>query len=549
MTGLQLISLLALMVVASACGSAHAGATRVAAQVATNSLAQSDCSGEFVAADLDHVTRGTGDSTGTFDGTGAGVAVGDLDGDGRDDIVLANLSGHTTIQHNRGDLEFTSIPLLDARTRQPAILDVDGDGDNDIVLTTGLGRPVFFRNQTATVSLEADAFSREELPGVAAATYSMAWADLGGDGDLDLVTGSYNAELTFNQRHQQLLGSAVGAVRHERGGEEFTAAPLTNLAQALAVHTADINGDGLTDILVGNDLATPDELYVATEDGDYRLEQPFSETSYSTMSLDTADVDNDGDLEVFSTDMHPMDDAPATREAYAPIVEEMAAMPLPDDIQHPVNVLQMAGEDGFDEVARDVGIHATGWSWSGVFGDLDNDGLQDLYVVNGMVSDALFGDRDGAALVERNQAFRSHGGGFVPAPEWSLDDPAQGRGLVMADLDRDGDLDIVVNNLLEPSRIYENQICQGAGLLIDLEWVDSRNTTALGATITVHGEGGAFTRTVESSRGYLSGPSTTVHVGLGDSSQPVEIEVRWPDGAVSEVEDVPVDHLVTVTRT
>lgn len=544
-----LVAILAL--VTAACSQARAGGAHAAdVSVTATPLAEpTACHGSFSPIDLDHVTRGTGRSVNTFDGTGAGVAVGDLDDDGRDDIVLANLHGPTTLHRNLGGLRFERHQLIEGRIRQPIIVDYDGDGDLDITLTTGLGRPVLLRSvlaQQPGQPLDVDAFERAELPGVTAATFAMAWGDLGGDGDLDLVTGSYNAELTFRQRHQQLLGSHVGVVTHERSEKGLAATQLSEVAQALAVHIADVDADGRADVVVGNDLATADRVWLG---GDEELTSatPFTTTSYSTMSLDAADVDNDGDLELFSTDMHPMDDSPATRQAYAPVAEEMASMPMPDDIQHPVNVLQMDDGSDFVDVADDLGIRATGWSWSGVFGDLNNDGDQDLYVVNGMVSEELFGDA--VALVEPNQAFRGGADVFTPAPEWGLADTAQGRGMVMADLDDDGDLDIVVNNLNDSARIHVNGLCdQGQSLLVDLRWPDSANSRAIGATITVDRAAEAFTRTVDAARGYLSGPTPTAHIGLGRSTGTVEVEVRWPDGVTSMIGDVVPNQRLQVTR-
>ena len=201
-------------------------------------------------------------------------------------------------------------------------------------------------------------------------------------------------------------------------------------------------------------------------------------------------------------------------------------------------------------MATTLGIEATGWSWSGLFGDLDNDGFQDLYVVNGMVADNLFDHLPGASLTEPNQAFRNEGGErFEAAPGWGLDDLAGGRGMAFADLDADGDLDIVVNNLNAPARLYENRLCAGRAVTVQLHWEGTGNPTGVGAQVTASGTGHApLVRTVELSRGYLSGASTVVHFGLGTASEEVDIEVTWPDGLVSRLAGMPTDHHVLVTR-
>lgn len=556
-TGAALCCFLVTAVAVAGCGisgaqepavlSAVSDATReVAVEVAPH--AAPVCSGTFVAEDLDHLTSGPGDTASTFDGTGAGVGAGDLDGDGDVDLVLPNLSGATTVLANPGSTDegWVAHELQIGRFRQAAVVDTDGDGDLDIVLTTGIGPPVLFENQGP--GFGAESFVRQLFPEVRAATYSMAWGDLHGDGDLDLVTGSYNAELTI-LRNSPVLGSDTGVILHERGdGGEFTVRRLAPDAQALAVVLADADGDDSLDILVGNDLATADGIWL-DEDGGWVRVSPFATSSYSTMSLDVADIDNDGGLELYSTDMAPMADADL--DDYREVLQDLEAAPRPDEIQIPENVLvslrpATGTEPGATNMAPDLGIDATGWSWSGIFGDLDNDGLQDLYVVNGMRSDQLFDFLSDSRLVERNQAFRNTGETFTAA-DWGLDDSAGGRGMVQEDLDGDGDLDIVVNNLDAPSRLFRNEICNGSSVTAELRWPDSANTRALGSTIQVGGSDGVVrTRVVTSSRGYLSGGSARVHIGIGDApdNEELTLGIRWPDGETSLITTRPGHHLI-----
>jgi hypothetical protein len=207
-------------------------------------------------------------------------------------------------------------------------------------------------------------------------------------------------------------------------------------------------------------------------------------------------------------------------------------------------VLLSPTDDGWTERGRDLGIDATGWSWSGLFGDLDNDGAQDLYVVNGMRSDLLFDFLPDDRLVEPNQVFRNAGDSMTTMPEWGLNDSAGGRGSVLADFDSDGDLDIVVNNLDEPSRLFENQLCGGAGVTVELRWPGSNNTNALGATVTL---GANQNRSVTSTRGYLSGAAPVVHFGAADAEQ-MELSVRWPDGQISKLGEVATGQHLLITR-
>ncbi len=540
----------AVALVAAACGgdkgSGDAAPTINASSSAAAHTDRGECENRFVPIDLEHETRGPGASQSMFDGMGAGLAVGDLDHDGDDDIVLANLSGESSVLWNRGTLDFEREPLIEGRFRHVVIVDATGNGRNDVILTTGVGRPLAMVNSGGGSGV-ADMFDRAEIAGLDAYTYSIAWGDLGGDGDLDAVTGAYNAELTVARRLN--LGDKGGVGLFEREGGSFTHTQLAEESQALAVRIGDINGDGVPDIFVGNDLATPDHIWFADNDG-WEQVTPFSQTAFSTMGVDSGDIDNDGDLDLFATDMKPMDEDPETLSAYEGVIADIEASPDTDNIQIPENVLLVAGDDGYSSAAPSFGIEATGWSWSGLFGDLDNDGFQDLYVVNGMVADNLFHHLPGASLTEPNQAFRNIGGDrFEPVYSWGLDDLSGGRGMAMADLDGDGDLDIVVNNLNAPARIYENRLCGGRAITVQLAWEGTGNPTAIGAQVVASGDSGdRLVRTVESSRGYLSGASATVHFGLGADRDAVDLEIVWPDGRVSTVFAIPSDHHVLVTR-
>ncbi len=503
-------------------------------------LVSTECSGTFVAHDLDHVTRGPGDTPSTFDGTGAGVGVDDVDGDGDIDIVLANLFGESTIHYNNGRGDFAMEALVEGRFRQVSTVDVEGDGDIDVVLSTGVGTPFFLENTD-------EGFVRGELAGVSSIAYSMGWSDLRGDGDIDLVTGSYNAELT-QIRNTPVLGVDSGVIIHERVGDRYETTRIAAQAQTLSIRIIDLNGDGKADVIAGNDLATPDGIWL-DNNGGWLPVMPFETTSYSTMSLDAGDIDNDGDFDLFSSDMKPMDDSQETRNRYVEVVEDMSAMPTPDDVQTPENVLLTSADGTFVNTAPSLGVDATGWSWSGLFGDLDADTRLDLYVVNGMRSDLLFDFLPNEELVEANQVFRNDGDTMSPQPGWGLADEAGGRGQAMGDLDGDGDLDIVVNNLGSPSRWFENRLCGGSSLIVDLDWTGSANTQALGAVVRVASGDIILSRSVDSNRGYLSSSPAEVHFGLGETMKPVSVLVEWPDGQFSQIDDVDVANKLTIVRT
>ncbi|HXG40889.1 MAG TPA: CRTAC1 family protein, partial [Candidatus Limnocylindrales bacterium] len=232
----------------------------------------------------------------------------------------------------------------------------------------------------------------------------------------------------------------------------------------------------------------------------------------------------------------------------------MAKMPQRKDRSDPqiiANVLQVRdAADVYRDEATPRGVSASGWAWSGKFGDLDADGFLDLYVVNGMIDGQTLGHLPGHELVEENQAYRNQGDGtFAPARRWGLGARESGRGLAIGDLDDDGDLDVVVNNLAANARLFENRLCGGAHLQVDLRWPGSSNSHALGARLALVTEAGTYRRDVVAGSGYLSGDPSRQHFGVPAGATPVRLEVVWPDGARSTVERPALSTRLVVTRT
>ncbi len=505
------------------------------------------CTGSFVAHELDHVTAVPGDAVEMFEANGAGVAINDLDDDGDLDIVLANHAGANSILWNQGGLSFQVEPMPYGDTRAVATVDVDGDGRLDIVLTRRAGTVNYWRNLGAAEGQPR--FALEVLANVYKPAYVMGWGDLDRDGDLDLVTGSYDAELLNERGSGFVFSDEAGVYVYENRDGIFTPLPLAKSAQALALALLDLNGDRAPDILIGNDFAVPDQAW-ARVDGTWQAIFPFEEISHSTMSFDWGDIDNDGDQELFATDMKPYATDVATLAAWLPLMEAMREPERKDDPQVMENVLQVwDGRGRFRNEAYARGVDATGWSWSGKFGDLDNDGDLDLYVVNGMAEATLFHYLPNHELIEENQAFRNDGRGrFIPASEWGLNVTYGGRGMSMADLDEDGDLDIVVNNLRGPALLLENRLCGGASLQVDLYWPRSGNTRAIGAEVVLRTSAGTYLRDVRAASGYLSGDPARVHFGFPAGTELQTLTIRWPDGAISEVERPEPGYRIRVTR-
>ncbi len=511
----------------------------VPVSVGVTVLEPRECSDIFVKHILQHTTRAHGPEVTFYDSNGAGVAAGDLDDDGDIDIVLANLEGANTLLRNEGGLTFRAEPLGYGDSRAVQLVDVDGDGLLDIVFTQSLGSLSYWRNVRG-------AFEGDALHGVTRKAYTFVWGDLDADGDLDLVTASYDTLLEKQLRDSFLFSSGAGVAVYENTPGGFVETRLTETSQALAVTLFDIDEDGKLDILVGNDFEVPDYAFLNTTGG-WLGAEPFTRTTRNTMSFDAGDIDNDGRLELFATDMKPDFGNKKALAAWMPLMEKSYQRKTSHGVQREENVLYRRTATGFENLAYSLRLDATGWSWSGRFGDLDNDGRLDLYVVNGMMAKDVFSHLLNNELSEENLAFRRTETGFERAPEWGLGALESGRGMTMADFDNDGDLDIVINNLETPAVLFENQLCGGDGLEVDLVWPGG-NTRALGAVLKLHTSEGTLLREVKSGGGYLSGDTARVHFGLPEGAKASSLNILWPDGAVSELDNLTANTLLTVTR-
>ncbi|MCS6826788.1 MAG: CRTAC1 family protein [Caldilinea sp.] len=516
--------------------------------VETSWKAPPACSDAFVAHRLDFIHGARLREISTYISNGAGVAVNDLDNDGDLDLVFASVDGQSAILWNEGGLRFTQ-ETLDARfTRGVATVDVDGDGWTDIVFThRGLEPPSFWRNLGGEIGVRR--FERHALPGVDHYAYAMAWSDIDGDGALDLVTGSYGAELKQHGILRPESEPKAGVVLYLQKKGAWEAHRLDERAETLSIAILDLTGDGRPEIWAANDFALEDKVWTQRDEQWVEI-HPFNRTSHSTMAIEWGDIDNSGRLALFTTDMNPYDTSPRNLARWLPVINQLGEYRVRGDVQIMANVLLLPGTDGrWNNQAVARGVDASGWSWAAKYGDLDQDGYLDLYVVNGMIAADLFGHLPNGELVEENQAYRNRGDGrFAAAPQWGLNATASGRGMVMADLDDDGDLDIVVNNLRSFAQIFENQLCTGESIQVDLIWRHSLNRRGVGAQITLYTDRGTYRRDVRASGGYLSGDPVRVHIGFPAGTQLHALEVRWPDGAISTFKEPTPNRHIHINR-
>lgn len=528
---------------------------------------------------------------------GGGVALGDLNQDGLDDIYFSANVGQNQLYINEGNLKFKDITQVSGATGRPGpwttgvvLVDINGDSKLDIYLChSGALMPEKRKNELfVNQGNNADGIPlfREmaEEYGIAsqATTTSAAFFDFDLDGDLDLFLLNHNTKSI--QNHDVTLTKSLLKVKHEAGSQllenhngkfteitEKAGISSSSLSYGLGVSVADINGDGWPDIYIGNDYSMPDYLYINQKNGQFKdqIHSKLDHVSHFSMGNDIADINNDGRLDIFTLDMLPEDNA-RQKLLLSPDNFELYQLNVDRGFhyQYMRNMLHVnAGDGTFQEVGQLSGISNTDWSWSALFADLDLDGWKDLFVTNGYLRDYNNQDflkymdnyvrtsggqlkrEDLLTLVKsmsssnlRNYSFRNRGDLTFEnvSGSWGIAENGNSNGAAYADLDNDGDLELIINNINAPAFIYENlsaQKSKGNFLKIELKG-EGQNTLGQGALVKVFSEGKIQVQEQNLYRGFQSSVSPVLIFGLGANSKADSILVNWPGGKVSKLQNL-----------
>jgi hypothetical protein len=544
---------------------------------------------------------------------GAGVALGDVDGDGRPDIFLASVERPAALYHNDGGFRFSDVSkasgldFTGVATSSAVLADVDGDGDLDLIVGTFGGPVMLFLNDGKGHFTDATATSG--LSGGYLAT-TMTLADVDGNGTLDLYVATYKTQnaldvyppqvRAFDQVLRKIGDSVVvadgwkkeyrvesrpdlgGFMRSQRGEPDlfflndgkghFTRQPVTGprftdeqgkpLKEdpdyfSLAARFYDVNGDGAPDLYVCNDLEDPDLFWLNDGKGNFRLapQTALRETANTCMSVDFADVNRDGFVDIFSSDMLSPTLEARQRQVptHTPMQKPVGASP--ERTQWMRNMLHVSRGDGtWAQIADFAGVTATDWTWGTAFLDVDLDGYEDLLAANGHRWDVREADpferirnsfprvpwnRESAEfpkLTTKSIAMRNGGDlTFQDASRvWGFGvDDAISQGIALADLDGDGALDVVVTRLDGPSVVYRNE--SGAPRISVRLRGAAPNTQGIGAVVTVRTATlPAQSREMTSGGYYLSGSDAQLTFATGRDTT-ATIEVRWRSGRRSVV--------------
>lgn len=552
--------------------------------------------------------------------SGSGVALGDIDGDGRCDIYFCRLEGPNVLYRNLGDWKFqdvtpaAGVACPNQYSTGAVFADVDGDDDLDLLVNSIGGGTRQFLNDGSGHFSEVTTSRLVRRFG----STSMALGDVDADGDLDLYVTNYRTD-TFRDRppglkvEAQMVNGQIVVTPRDRfipimprggavevielgerdflyinnGGGNFlpvswasrsfldaagNALTATPLEWGLSVMLRDLNGDSAPDVYVCNDFFySLDRLWLNQSSRGFRAIDPVAlrHISLSSMAVDSADINRDGHDDFFVVDM--LSRSHANRHRQRPnMMKGVVELPTDDPaalVETPRNTLFLNRGDGtFAEIAHLSGLAATEWSWSVAFVDVDLDGFEDVLVGTGNFHDVQDADvlqqisviRDAESPEQRmqrfpvlaiaNLAFRNNGDLTFEetSAQWGFDLNSISHGMALGDLDNDGDLDVVLNNLNSSAAIYRND-STAPRIAVRLKG-NRPNTKGIGAKIRITGGPIAQSQEMISGGRYLSGDDAIRTFAAGASGDVLGIEVIWRDGKRTLIDDVRPNHLYEISE-
>ncbi len=532
---------------------------------------------------------------------GSGVAVADVDQDGLLDVFLASTDGPNRLFRQISPLRFEDITEQAGLARNEnqwstgvLFFDANGDGWQDLFICNLGSSNRLYLNQGDGRFREA---SKEAGLAHTGASVMAAVADYDRDGDLDLYLLTNRVLATWEEHPQVKLrlvngrptvhpdhvedyavvagdqiieaGQADILYRNDGSGRFSVVterAGISGYDMGLSATWWDYNDDGWPDLYVANDMATPDHLYRNNRDGSFTdiSLQAFGYTSWFSMGADFSDIDNDGAMDFMVGDMSARDHFTAKLNM-GDMADSSWFLQWAQPRQYMRNVLyRNTGTEAFQEVAFLAGLDSSNWTWALRFGDMDNDGREDLFVTNGM--ERATNDSDWSAKVkallaegkreeaqrlildfprqaERNLIFRNAGDlSFAEVGQnWGITGDSVSHGAILSDLDGDGDLDLLVNHLNEPAALYENTAAADRVLQVSLQG-PAGNPRGIGAQLSLKTSTGTQLRQLYPVRGYLSGDTPIAHFGLGEDAQPESLQIRWPDGREQQLIGLQANH-------
>jgi hypothetical protein len=554
---------------------------------------------------------------------GGGVSVGDVNGDGLDDIYFTGNMVSNKLYLNKGKMQFEDItaPAGVAGREGPwktgvTMADVNGDGLLDIyVCYSGSVSPEkqknqLFINKGANPQGVPQFEEKAEQYGLANPSTSTqaVFFDYDRDGDLDMFLLNHNPKalpILDESSTAQILKNedpSAGA-RLFRNNMTADGEPIfedvTNaagihssaLSYGLGIGVADINLDGWPDLYISNDYSVPDFLYINNKNGTFTnvIDAGIGHTSHSSMGNEIADFNNDGRPDIFTLDMLPEDNR---RQKLLVGLDNYELFDFNVKMgfghQYMRNMLQLnegvigqiSGKSNvpvFSEIGQLSGVSNTDWSWASLFADYDNDGWKDLFITNGNLRDftnmdfvKYMGDhlkrKEGQVKREdvlelvykmpssnmKNYVYQNNKNLTFTnvADQWGLGQISNSGGAAYADLDNDGDLDLIVNNINNPAFIYQNDADKHqVNNYLQLKLTgDSKNTLGLGAKVTIYCKGQTQYLEQMPTRGYQSSVSPVLHFGLGKETTIDSLHINWPSGKQEQITNPKVNRILQLSE-